>query len=149
MKIRDTIPKDAEQLDLLLTRLIRDECQYDSNLNPDCEIHENYCHRIGLDGHKLLLAEEDGEIVGYLYGFVYEVPGICKAPIAALDALFIDERHRHKGYATMLIAAFREFAIEKGACQMELKVVSANKQAVDLYQKLSFAETKKYMKLEL
>lgn len=149
MKIRNAEPKDAEQLDMMLTRLIQDESRYDRNLNRECEIKDNYCNRIGLDGHKLILIEENGEIVGYLYGFVYHIPGICKSPIAILDALFIDEKHRRKGYASMLIAEFRAFAIENGACQIELKVVSDNKHAVDLYKKLSFVETKKYMKMRL
>ena len=48
----------------------------------------------------------------------------------------------------MLISAFKTFAAENGACQIELKVVSSNKVAVDLYKKLSFNETKKYMKME-
>jgi len=147
--IRDAEPKDTEQLDMLLTRLIRDEGKYDSNLDPKCEIKENYCNRIGLEGHKLILAEEQGKIAGYLYGFVYHVPGICIAPIAVIDALFVDEKHRRKGYASKLIAEFRTFAIENKACQIELKVVSDNQNAVALYEKLSFTETKKYMKMQL
>ena len=149
MIIRDAELKDARQLDLLLTRLIRYEAQYDSNLNGNCEINENYCNRIGLEGHKLILAEEDGEIIGYLYGFLYHIPGVYESPIAILDALFIDEKHRRKGYASKLIAEFRTFARENGAVQIELKVVSNNKNAVDLYRKLSFMETKKYMKMSL
>lgn len=143
MKIRDAELKDAQQLDLLLTRLIRDESKYDRNLNRECEIRDNYSSRIGPDGHKLTLIEEDGEIVGYLYGFIHHVPGVYQSPIAILDALFIDEKHRRKGYASMLIAEFRAFAAENGACRIELKVVSDNKHAVDLYTKLSFVETKK------
>ena len=62
MKIRNAEPKDAEQLDMMLTRLIQDESRYDRNLNRECEIKDNYCNRIGLDGHKLILIEENGEI---------------------------------------------------------------------------------------
>lgn len=149
MKIRDAEKKDANQLDMLLTRLIRDESQYDNNLNSDCEIKENYSNLIGLDGHKFIVIEEDGEIIGYLYGFVYHIPGIHKSPTAILDALFIDEKYRRKGYASMLITEFRAFAVENGASQIELKVVSDNLCAVDLYEKLTFAETKKYMKMKL
>ena len=42
MKIRNAEPKDAEQLDMMLTRLIQDESRYDSNLNRECEIKDNY-----------------------------------------------------------------------------------------------------------
>ena len=149
MEIRDARTEDTQQLDQLLTRLIRFEAQYDSNLNRTCQMNDNYCHRIGLDGHKLLLIEDQGEILGYLYGFIYHIPGVYEAPIAILDALFIDEKHRRKGYASMLIDAFCAFAAENGARQVELKVMSQNEHAVALYRKLSFTETKKYMKMEL
>lgn len=149
MTIRNAEEKDTAQLDALLTKLIRDEARFDGNLQADCEVTDNYCNRIGLEGHKLILAEENGEIVGFLYGFLYHIPGIYKAPIAILDALFIEEEHRRKGYASVLIDAFRAFAIESGAVRIELKVVSDNADALALYRKLAFAETKKYMKLEL
>ena len=149
MNIRDAELRDAAQLDQLLARLIRDESQYDSNLNRNCEITDNYSGRIGLDGHKLILVEEDKEIVGYLYGFLYHIPGMYEAPIAILDALFVDEKHRRKGYGSMLVSEFKAFAKESGACRVELKVVSKNESALKLYEKLSFAETKKYMKAEL
>ena len=112
MKIRDAEAKDTQQLDMLLAQLIREEAQYDGNLNRACEIKDNYCHRIGLEGHKLILIEVEEEIVGYLYGFIHHIPGVYKSPIAILDALFIDEKHRRRGYASMLIAAFRTFAKE-------------------------------------
>lgn len=149
MKIRDAEKKDAKQLDMLLTRLIRYESQYDNNLNSDCEMKENYCNLIGLDGHKCILIEEEGEIIGYLYGFIYHIPAIHKFPTAIIDALFIDEKYRRKGYASMLITEFRKFAVENGASQIELKVVSDNLGAVGLYEKLTFAETKKYMQMKL
>lgn len=149
MNIRNAEPKDAKKLDELLTRLIHDETQYDTNLNASCVITDNYRSRIGLDGHKLLVVEIDGEIIGYLYGFIYHIPDICMKPVAILDALYIDERHRRNGYAALLISAFKEFAKEHGACRMELKVLSGNHSALKLYEKLTFKETKKYMNMDL
>lgn len=149
MKIRNAEPKDANRLDKLLTRLIRDEAQYDSNLNDRCAVIDNYCNRIGVSGHKLLLAENDGEIIGYLYGFIYQVPNIWVQPVAILDALYIDERYRRMGCASMLFSEFEKFAYNSGACRIELKVVSDNTSALGLYEKLSFRESKKYMYLDL
>lgn len=149
MKMRDAKAEDTSRLDALLSKLICDESQYDGNLNQECEVKDNYCGRIGLDGHKLLLIEDNEEVVGYLYGFIYHIPGIYKAPIAIIDALFVEEAHRRKGYASMLISEFKKFAGENGVCRIELKVMSDNMPALSLYEKLSFSETKKYMKMEL
>lgn len=149
MKIREAVPQDAERLDELLTKLIRDEVQYDPNLSGDYVVRDNYAERIGLDGHLLLLAEEEGELAGYLYGFVYQIPGMWKAPVALLDALYVEEKYRRRGCAHMLAAEFRKFAQERGACCMELKVLSRNETALKLYEGLGFVETKKYMALDL
>lgn len=149
MKLRDAEPGDAPKLDELLTRLIRDEAQYDSNVNGDCVITDNYAGRIGLEGHKLLLIEEGGEIVAYLYGFLYEIPGVYRRPMAILDALYVEEEHRRKGYASALITAFKAFAAESGVCRIELKALSNNEAALGLYETCGFCETKKYMKMEL
>lgn len=46
---------------------------------------------VGLEGHKLLLIEDEGEIVAFLYGFLYEIPGMLAKPIAILDALYVEE----------------------------------------------------------
>lgn len=149
MKIRDAKIKDANRLDELLTELIHDETQYDHNLNNNCVITENYISRIGLEGHKLLVAEIDNKIIGYLYGFIYQIPNIWNEPVAILDALFIEEKYRRNGYASMLIEEFKVFAKENGACRIELKVVTNNKCALKLYEKHNFEETKKYMYLEI
>ena len=96
MKLRNATTADAARLDTLLTRLIHDEVQYDSNLNGSYVVTDNYRDRIGLEGHKLLLIEDGGEIVAFLYGFLYEIPGMLAKPIAILDALYIAGRAMHR-----------------------------------------------------
>ena len=91
MKLRDATPADAARLDALLTKLIHYEAQYDSNLNGSYVVTDNYLDRIGLEGHKLLLTEDEGKIVAFLYGFLYEIPGMLAKPIAILDALYVEE----------------------------------------------------------
>ena len=126
MKLRDATPADAARLDELLTKLIHDEAQYDSNLNGSYVVTDNYLDRIGLEGHKLLLIEDEGEIIAFLYGFLYEIPGMFVKPIAILDALYVEEAYRRKGCAAQLISAFKSFAAESGTCRVELKVLSRN-----------------------
>ncbi|MBR6529820.1 MAG: GNAT family N-acetyltransferase [Clostridia bacterium] len=149
MKIREATLADCPTLDALLSRLIRDEAQYDANLDPAVAVTDNYASRLGLEGHKLFLAEEGGEVVAFLYGFICHVEGIFQKPVAVLDALFVDEGHRRRGCATVLVDAFKAFARERGACRVELKALTQNEAALRLYESLSFSEMKKYLKCEL
>lgn len=147
--IREAEHEDAERLDELLTLLIRDEGQYDDNLNEAYVVRDNYRERVRMDGHKLLVAEIEGKIVGYLYGFVYQIPGMFHRSVAILDALYVEESHRRLGCGRRLISEFCKFARENGACRVELKVLSENERAFSLYSGLGFLERKKYMDLTL
>lgn len=147
--VRDADAKDAEFLDKMLTQLIREEAVYDENLNGAYTVENNYREWIGLEGHKILIAEAGGKAVGYLYGFVYQIPGMWNRPVAILDALFVEKNHRREGCASALVSEFQKFAAESGANRMELKVISENLPAYKLYSRMNFKEVKKYMSCEM
>lgn len=144
--IRKARMEDANTLDAMLTELIGYETRYDSNLDASYQVQDNYARLVEEPGRALLVAEAEGRIVGFLYGFLYQIPGMHVKPMALLDALFVSEPYR--GIATALFSAFRRFAAEKGACRIELKVMSQNENALRFYEKLSFQECKKYMTLD-
>lgn len=102
MVIRKAMKSDGAALDALLTKLIRDETRYDSNLSPEVVIKDNYAQRIEEEGSSAFVAEEDGNIVGYLYGFLYQIPGMMLRPVAIMDALYVEEAYRGQGIAREL-----------------------------------------------
>ena len=87
--------------------------------------------------------------MGYLYGLVYELPGMLYRPVARLDALYVQEAHRGKGAGKALCRAFAALAAERGAVKMELKVFWRNAPALGHYEALGLRETKKYMERPL
>ena len=146
--IRDAVKEDAARVDELLTELIRYETRFDKNLNKEYTVISNYIKVIGLDGHKLLVVETEGKIVGFLYGFIYQIPGMFARPVALLDALYVLEEYRQNGCAGALFLQFKQFAHDNHANSIELKVISENLNALHFYEKLGFCESKKYMQLE-
>ena len=50
--------------------------------------------------------------MGYLYGFLYQIPGMMLRPVAIMDALYVEEAYRGQGIARELFQRFREFAEE-------------------------------------
>lgn len=148
VRIRDAKATDAAILDDMLTRLVRYEAKWDSNINSQYTAENNYGNMIGQPGYKLIVAEVDDEIVGYLCGFIVQMP-TQKMPTAILDAIYVDEHCRNKGCASAMISEFKLFALNEGAATIELKVFSDNEPANKLYSKIMFEENKKYLRFVL
>ncbi len=147
IKIREAGMGDCAALDSLLTELIRYEARYDPVVDPGYAVENNYAERLGIPGHKAFVAEADGEMIGFIYGFAYEIPGMYRGPVAIADALYVAEGYRGKGIGAKLFGEFRKFAAEQNALRIELKAITENAEALRFYEKLGFRETKKYMAL--
>lgn len=148
MHIRPAKSDEGAVCDELLTRLIQTERQWEPNLDETFTVCDNYEHRMSEEGTLLLVAEENDEIVGFLFGFLSPSP-VLKRPTALLDALFVCEEHRSKGIGKALALRFWEWGKEQGVYAIELKVMSQNTTALRLYESLGFSETKKYMQCNL
>ena len=149
MTVREANKNDCEIMDGLLTELIRYETRYDSNLSHGYTVKNNYAERLEWHGHKAFIAEENGEAAGFIYGFVYIIPGMYVSPVAIVDAFYVREEFRGRGIGRELFSEFKKFAAAENAARIELKVMSENDKALALYGSLGFRETKKYMALEL
>ena len=149
MHIRQAQARDGAAMDALLTELIRFEAQFDANMDPTLTVADNYARLLDEEDCVAFVAEEDGRVVGYLYGLVYELPGMLYRPVARLDALYVQEAHRGRGVGKALCRAFADLAHGRGAVKMELKVFGRNAPALGLYEALGFRETKKYMERPL
>ncbi len=149
MIIRKADYDDVKILNKFLTLLIRDEKQYDSGIDENfivTNMYENYIE----DSNKLLIvAEENDQIVGYLYGIIKPTDDTYKYIIAKLDALYIDNNYRNKGIATSLIEHFKEWAISKNAHKIEVNVWSNNVTAKHLYEKNNFKTTSETLTINL
>ena len=149
MIIRKANYNDVKTLNNFLTLLIRDEKQYDLGIDENfvvTNMYENYIE----DSNKLIIvAEENNEIVGYLYGIIKPKDDTYKYIIAKLDALYIDNNYRNKGIATSLIEHFKKWAISKKANKLEVSVWSDNIKAKHLYEKNNFKTTSETLTIDI
>ena len=101
-------------------------------------MYENYVE----DPNKLIIvAEENKQIVGYLYAIVESVDNTYKYKVAKLDALYVQFDYRNKGIASSLIEHFKSWAKLKKVKKLEVNVCSDNIKAKRLYEKAHFKTT--------
>ena len=83
----------------------------------------------------LLVAEENGELVGFLTATI--VDNITRF-IGYIDDLAVTKKYRNKGYATQLMNKFEAEMKKKGVKTLKLGVKTNNEEAIRLYKKQGF-----------
>lgn len=140
--IRKATINDADDIDKLLTLLIRDEKKYDSNTNEFFTVDKFYENIIPNDLNAVFVATCNNKIIGYLFGYILNNGDVYIDKISKLDALFVLEEYRNNGIATNLINKFKEWSINNKVKYMEVQVLNDNEEAYKLYSKEKFVPFK-------
>ena len=149
INIRKCTKEETNIANALLTKLIRDEKQYDDNINENVTVDYYYESVINNENHLILFAEIEEKIVGYIYGFIenYDTTYINK--ISKLDALYVIEDYRHMGVGKNLIENFIDLSKSKNVSKIEVSACAGNINAMNLYQSINFKPVKITMNLEI
>lgn len=141
--------EDVKKVNNLLTKLIKDEKKYDENINEGCVVTSLYENFYDNDDVCLLVAKNDENILGYIYGYIQNNGDAKLEKVSVLDALYVEENVRCNKIGDSLIEEFKKWSYDIGAKYIELKVCNANSNAINLYAKKGFKETKIMMTLKL
>lgn len=153
MKIRPATKKDLSQLNLLYQILFADmaklEPYYLRKCEPDIafleEIIESNCSDI-------LVAVDKRKLIGF--AVVQEkqtLPYTCliQHNYAFLMDLAVTPESRDRGTGTALLNAVKQWASGRNLDYIELNVLSENLAAIRLYERESYQESMKVMRLKL
>ena len=138
MIIRKAEYQDVKILNNFLTLLIRDEKKYDYGINENFTVTNMYENYIEDETKLIIVAEENGIIMGYLFGVIKPKDATYNYTTARLDALYVLPEFRKKGIATALIEYFKKWAFAKKVQKLEVSVWCNNKEAKQLYEKAHF-----------
>jgi GNAT superfamily N-acetyltransferase len=91
-----------------------------------------------MPGHELLVAEEEGVVVGSMVLLI--VPNFSHGalPWAMVENLVVDPAHRRRGIGRALMDYARDRAREAGCYKMQLLSNTKRKEAHRFYKKLGF-----------
>ena len=141
---------EISEINNMLTDLIQDERKnYDSNINENYKVEEFYEKLINNNDKTILVARDNGIILGYVYGFIQDNGSLYNNKVAQLDALFVKEQYRGNGIARSLIREFINWARGKEVAYVELSVCKDNANAISLYENEGFSIDKICLRKEL
>ena len=142
--VRKAKNNELETIQKLNYQLFLHEKEFDSFLNmkwPFEKAGEDYFRkRIDGKGGVCLVAEVNGEIVGYLAGGLaktYSYRTIKK--IAELENTLVKEEFRGQGVGEKLFEEFVEWSKSMEIKRIKVSVSTGNSNAVKFYERISFA----------
>lgn len=133
---------DCNQCDILLTKLIQDEKQYDDTISDNFVVKNYFKNIIKLKDSILLGYKKDNKIVGYLYLKPIENHYL-------IDGLYVEKEYRNQSIATNLIKEAEKILKQKGIKYVNINVLNNNKLAKDIYESLEFKAFKIELRKEL
>ena len=137
MIIRVLDEERTSTCDMLLTKLIQDERQYDNSIDKDFVVNNYFKNTIKNENNILLCYEEDNIIKGYIY---LKPVNNDNQNGYLIDGLYVDIAYRNNDIATKLID--NALTIIKDADFIDINVMSQNIDAINLYKKFGFNEFK-------
>ncbi len=114
---------------------------------PDAEkVMRRFLADLSSSSHScLLVAERNGEVVGFLSGELREgSPAFKPKTWAAVEDIYVVPDYRSLGIGHALLEECRVWARHKGANGISLQVAAGNTRARKFYEKLGFREVSVY-----
>ena len=156
VRIRPATPADLKAIGRLGALLVRTHHDFD----PDRFIaamprtEDRYGSFLGTQLEEpsiiVLVAERDGEVIGYTYAGVegYDYMAL-RGPAGVLYDIVVDPAHREQGVGRALLDATLETLKAKGAPRVVLSTAEGNKSAKRLFARAGFRRTMIEMTHEL
>jgi ribosomal protein S18 acetylase RimI-like enzyme len=86
----------------------------------------------------LVVAEQDGQIVGMAAGHLHKPSMMSEELAVELGSVYVKPEHRERGVAGALTAEVARFAGEHGVERITLKTFAQNEEALVAWQRLGF-----------
>ena len=146
--IRPAVAADEATLGRLGAALVRQHHGFDPQrfIEPGPDAERGYGRfLVGEIGRKktvVLVAEQDGEVVGYGYAAVEGMDWLSlRGPAGVIYDILVDERARGHGAGRALLDAMIETLTERGAPQVVLFTATGNAAAQRLFAAAGFRST--------
>jgi len=146
MRIRLATIEDSAVIAQLMTQLI-EASGYESRQVPPEQIEESLRKMADNDAYQVLLAEDEGQVVGLL-SLSSRQTLFHAAPSALIDELVVEQGHRGRGVGQQLMAEAIERCRAAGCCEIEVSTERSNEIAQEFYRRHGFSHEAVLFELE-
>lgn len=98
----------------------------------------------------VLVAKEDGQVVGFLSGFIkFLFPWFTIKKVGHISFMFIDEAYRRKGVGNQLLQFMKLWFKEQGLSFVELYVNEKNANGLSFWKSMGFGDFQKFLRMRI
>ena len=146
MRIRQATVEDRGVIAQLMTQLMEVGGYEGWQVSPE-QIEESLRKMADNDAYQVLLAEDEGQVVGLLsLSFRYTI--FHPAPSALIDELVVERGHRRQGVGQRLMVDAIERCRAAGCCEIEVSTERSNEAAQEFYRQHGFSHEAVLFELE-
>jgi ribosomal protein S18 acetylase RimI-like enzyme len=146
MRIRQATIEDSAVIAQLMTQLMEVSGYQDRQVSPE-QIEESLRKMANSDAYRVLLAEDEGQVVGLL-SLSFRHTLFHSAPTALIDELVVEQGHRRRGVGRQLVAEAIERCRAAGCCEIEVSTERSNEAAQKFYRQHGFSHEAVLFELE-
>ena len=97
-------------------------------------------YRAALDSAeaRLMVAEQDGRIIGMAHGHLLAISSISDEIVLEVENVVVAPSHQRRGVASALVLALAEFARSRGVRRLALKTYAQNEDAMRFWESIGF-----------
>jgi GNAT superfamily N-acetyltransferase len=140
--------KDLEKVQQLNQQLFSYETEnklHDA-YNPDWPFSKDgeiyFKKRLAVEnGGIVFIAEDEGEIVGYLAAKYADYSFRSENPIAEIENIFVEDAYRRKNVGTLLFEQFKNWCVENSIKRAKVTAAYPNRSAREFYESLGFSSS--------
>jgi ribosomal protein S18 acetylase RimI-like enzyme len=146
MRICQATIQDSAVIAQLMTQLIEAVGYEGWRISPK-QIEERLRKMADSDAYQLLLAKDEGQVVGLL-SLTFRHTLFHSAPTALIDELVVEQDHRRRGVGQQLMVEAIERCRAAGCCEIEVSTERSNKAAQKFYRQHGFSHEAVLFELE-
>lgn len=146
MRICQATIEDSAVIAQLMTQLIEAVGYEGWQISPE-QIEERLRKIADSDAYQVLLAEDEGQVVGLL-SLSFRHTLFHSAPTALIDELVVEQDHRRRGVGQKLMGEAIERCRAAGCCEVEVSTERSNEAAQKFYRQHGFSHEAVLFELE-
>jgi ribosomal protein S18 acetylase RimI-like enzyme len=141
--VRKAVPADLDAIVALWREFMDFHAQRDTHLARSADGHERFKEfvgeRLASDDSCVLVAEQDGEVVGYCLTMLAKAPPVLEdRDYGTVCDLAVTERCRGGGVGARLYRAAEAWLAQRGIRRIEVRVLVANEVSTAFWRKMGF-----------